>query len=49
MTMTSDKKCKTCGKFPFCKEAEKENCENWKRQSYEELRKIDNKISERTN
>ena len=22
-------RCMNCGRFPFCEEAEKNNCENW--------------------
>ena len=36
-----EKNCKNCGKFPFCKEAEKENCEEWKRKPYMYLKSRD--------
>jgi len=37
-----DKSCTNCGRYPFCKK-EKRVCEDWKKQPYTYLEKIDNK------
>ena len=38
------KTCKNCGRYPFCEEEVKQNCDKWRKQEYTKLTKIDGDI-----